>query len=175
MLQQCLNLLGNILDALCGLETGYNLSLLVDQELGEVPLDGGFLLVVGIFFRQHILKNRRNGVVHIPSGKAFLLLQELEEGIGIVAVYLDLLEAREFCAKIELTELVNAVVGARSLLAKLVAGEVEDLEALSMILLVECLKLVILGGESVLTISNTSLAYSFRDTSLPFLSLTENS
>jgi hypothetical protein len=36
--------------------------------------------------------------------------------------YLDFLEAGEFCAKIQFTELMDTLVGARSLLVKLVAG-----------------------------------------------------
>ena len=150
LFQQLLNLLGNVLNVLCGLETGYHLSLLVDEELGEVPLDGGFLLIVGILFRQHLFENRRKLMIHVPSGEAFLLLQELEEGVGIVAVYLDFLEAWELSAEVQFTELVDALVGTRGLLSELVAWEVEDLEALSMVLLVERLQLIILRGESTL-------------------------
>ena len=47
-LEELLDLFGDMLDLLCGLETGYHLSLLIDEELGEVPFDIGFLLVVGV-------------------------------------------------------------------------------------------------------------------------------
>ena len=107
-----------------------------------------------------------DGVFHVPAGEALLLLEEEKEGIGIVAIDLDLLEAGELGTEIQLAELMDALVCARGLLSELVAGEVENLEALGMVLLVEF---------AVLTISNTSLAYSFRDTSLPFLSLTVKS
>ena len=45
---------------------------------------------------------------------------------------------------------MDAFVGAWCLLAKLVAGEVEDIKALSVVFLIECLKFVILRGESAL-------------------------
>ena len=43
---------------------------------------------------------------------------------------------------------MDALVRTRGLLAKLVAGEVEDLEALLMVLLVELLQLLILRSET---------------------------
>ena len=66
----------------------------------------------------------------IPSSKAFLLLKELKQGVGVFAVHLYLLEAWEFGAKVKFAELVNAFVGAWCLLAKLVTGEIEDGKAL---------------------------------------------
>ena len=66
----------------------------------------------------------------IPTGEAFLLLEEFIEGLGVVAVDLNLLELREIGAIVELAELMDAFVGAGRLLSELVAGEVEDFEAL---------------------------------------------
>ena len=140
-----------------GLEAGYHLALLVDEELGEVPLDVGLLLVVGVCLAEHVVQNSCQVVLGIPAGEAFLLLQELVQGICILAVDLDLLETRELGAEVQLAELMDAFIGARSLLSELVAGEVENLEALAVILLVKGLQLVVLWG------------------SLPFLSFTEKS
>ncbi len=132
------------------LEAGNHLSFLVNQELSEIPLDVGLLTVVGVSFLQHVVKNMSNGVRHIPSVETFLLLQELEERVGIVTVHLDLLEAGEFCAEVQLAELVDAFVGTGSLLSELVAGEIENLEALAVIVLVKSLQLVVLGCETAL-------------------------
>ena len=86
----------------------------------------------------------------IPAGEAFLLLQELVQGICILAVDLDLLEAGELGAEVHLAELMDAFIGARSLLSELVAGEVENLETLAVVLLVKGLQLVVLWGEAAL-------------------------
>ena len=129
----------NIVNALCGLETGNNLSFLVNQEFGEVPLDIGLLLVVWVSFAQHVVQNWSDGVVHIPTCKPLLLLQELIQWLGILAVYLYFLKAWEFGAEGQFAELMDAFVRSRSLLSKLVAGEVENFEALAMILLVKLL------------------------------------
>ena len=45
---------------------------------------------------------------------------------------------------------MDALVGARSLLAKLVAWEVENLKTLSVVLLVQGFQLVVLWGEAAL-------------------------
>ena len=150
LLQQFFNLSLDVLQFLSCFEASHDLSLLVDEELGEVPLDVGLLLVVGVRLGKHILEQGSNGVVHIPSCETLLLLEELEKGIGIVAIDLDLLEAGELCAEVQFTELVDAFVCTRSLLSELVAGEVENLETLSVILLIEFLQFVILRSESTL-------------------------
>ena len=129
-MQQLFNLSCDVFKLLRGLETGYHLSALVDEELREVPLDVGTLLVVGVGLRQHVVEDVCDGVLHVPTGKALLLLEELEERVGIVAVHLHLLEAGEVGAEGELAEFVDALVGAGCLLTELVAGEVENGESL---------------------------------------------
>jgi len=89
-------------------------------------------------------------MLHIPACKAFLFLEHLEEGFGIVTVNLHLLETRELGAKVELAELMDALVGAGCLLSELVTWEVEDFETVSMIFLIELLKFVVLRGETTL-------------------------
>src|ERR1019366_6241180 len=80
-------------------ETLYDISLLVHQELGEVPLDA------------------------IAQQAALFALQELEDRMRVVAIDLDLREQREVHAVIELTEGLDLVVGARLLMAELIAGK----------------------------------------------------
>ena len=117
-----------------------------------------------------------NGVLHVPTSKAFLFFQELEQGLSIVAIHLDLLETGKFGAKVELAELMDALVSARSLLTKLVAGEIQNLETLSVVLLVQGFQLVVLGSEAALRsgVDNQQYFVSilFSETSFPFLSLT---
>ena len=115
----------------------------------------------------------------VPPGKAFLVFEKLIQGVCVFAVDLDLLESRKLRAVIELAKLVNRLVGTGSLLSELIAGEVENLKTLGVIFLVCILQLGVSGSEPALggcvTIRSTSLEYSLSDTSLPFLSLTENS
>ena len=59
----------------CGrLEASYNLTLLVNEELGEVPLDIGTLLVVRISLAQHLVENRVERVALVPTSKALTCL-----------------------------------------------------------------------------------------------------
>ena len=138
-LEKSLDIFGNVLDLLRWLVTLDDLPFLVDEELGEVPLDVRLLLIVGISLGEHLVKDGIDRMSLIPTGEAFLLLEELIERVGIVAVDLYLLELRKLRAIGELAKLMDALVCARCLLAKLVAGEVEDLKALSMVTLVELL------------------------------------
>ena len=133
---------------LCRLVAFHHLAFLVDEELGEVPLDVGFLLIVRVGLRKHLLQDGIDGMRLVPAGEAFLLLEELIEGRGIVAVDLYLLELWELRAIGELAKLMDAIIRAWGLLGKLVAREVENLKALGMILLVKFLKLFILWRES---------------------------
>ena len=42
----------------------------------------------------------------VPTGEAFLLLQELVEWVGVFAVYLEFLETRELCSICQFAEVV---------------------------------------------------------------------
>ena len=65
----------------CGrLEAGYNLTLLVNEELGEVPLDIGTLLVVRISLAQHLVENRVERVALVPTSKALHSFRNLKRG-----------------------------------------------------------------------------------------------
>ncbi len=86
----------------------------------------------------------------VPTGKSFLLFQKFIQGLGILSVHLNLLELRKLSAIVQLAETVYALVGARSLLAELVAREVQNLETLRMIFLVKLLQLGVGGSEAAL-------------------------
>ena len=73
-MKELLNALFNYLDARSWLKTINHHTALVCKELGEIPLDIWFLLVVGIILFKHIVKNASQLVVHIPSLEALLLL-----------------------------------------------------------------------------------------------------
>src|SRR3712207_4851001 len=125
-----------ILNLLGRLEACHNLPFLVDKELSEVPLDVRRLAPVGVCLVEHLHQDGCNLICHVETSKPFLALEELVERVGIVAIHLKFLELWELGAVVELAELVYALVGARSLVAKLIAGEVEDLESLGVILLI---------------------------------------
>src|SRR6516162_1702797 len=80
-------------------------SLLVDQEFGEVPLDG------------------------VAKQPAFLVLEELVQRVGAAAVDLDLREDREGHTVVELAERLNFGVGTGFLMTELIAREAKDFEA----------------------------------------------
>ena len=147
-LQECLHGLLDVLDLLSRLEACHYLTLLVDQELGEVPLDLCALLVIGISLRQHLVENGIERMGLIPASEALLALEELIQRIGIVAIHLQLLEAGEVGAIVELAELMDRLVCAGSLLAKLIAREIQDLKALCVICLIKFLQLCIGGSET---------------------------
>lgn len=55
-LEQFFNLLAHVFKAFGGFETGHHKSLLVNEELGEVPFDVGLFLIVGVFFRKNLVE-----------------------------------------------------------------------------------------------------------------------
>lgn len=113
-----------------GLERGVsvdNVAMLVDEELLKVPLDASEAQQTGL-----------------------LLLEVDVDGIGVVAVDIDLLEHREGDAVVELAEGRNVVGRTGLLAAKLVAGEADDGESLVLVLLVQLLETLVLGSEATL-------------------------
>lgn len=101
--------------------------MLVDEELLEVPLDA--------FEAQHA---------------GLLVLEVLVHGVRVVAVDVHLFHDGERHAVVELAELADLLVRAALLVAELVAGEPDDLEALVVVALVELLELLVLRREAAL-------------------------
>ena len=83
-------------------------------------------------------------MLKIETLKAFFLLQEREQWILIFAIYLYFFELWKLGAKVKGAEVVNLLLGARSLVAKLVAREVQNLKTLVFIILIECLQFLLL-------------------------------
>src|SRR5690606_14257487 len=123
--QQPVDVGGEVLGLVPGGVAGHHLAVSVHQELGEVPLDGPG--------------------AEDPRG---LGLEVLEEGMGVVAVDLELGEEGKTDPVIELAELADFVVAPRVLLAELVAGEAEDTQAPVLVLPVQGLETLELGGKA---------------------------
>ena len=119
------------------LVTLQHLTVAADEELGEVPLDVAVLVVVGIALAKHVVYPLTYGIVDIKASKAFLCFEPREERMGLLAVDINLIELGELDVVLQRTELMDLLNGARCLFPKLIAGEVENLKATLMELLVE--------------------------------------
>ena len=86
----------------------------------------------------------------VPACEAFAFLEEFEERSGIITIYLDLLVALKFCAVCKFAELMDAFISTGSLLTKLIAWEVEYLEALLVVCLIELFQFLILRSKATL-------------------------
>lgn len=107
-----------------------DLAITADEELLKVPLDA--------------LQAHQAGL---------LVLKPVVQGIGVVAVDLGLLHDGEADAVVELAEVLDVVLGAGLLAAKLVAGEAEDDKIIGVRLLelgVELLQASVLRGKAAL-------------------------
>src|SRR6516225_3526130 len=95
-------------------------SLLVYQELGEIPLDG------------------------VAEEPTFFALQPLVQRVGAAAVHFDLRKQRKSDAVVQIAERLDFFVGARLLMSELVAGKAKNFEALIVVLRVELLQAFVL-------------------------------
>ena len=87
-------------------------------------------------------------MILVKALEALLCLQVGEQRRLVLAVDLYFLELGKLSTKIQGAELMNFLLGAGSLLTKLVAGEVENLKTLVLILLVQGLQLFVLRSET---------------------------
>src|SRR5664279_2940907 len=104
----------------------HDASLLVHQELGEVPLDG------------------------VAKDSTFFAFKELVQRMCAVTVDLDLREHRKVDAVIGFAKRLDLVVAGGLLVTELVAGKAQDLKSAVVILGVEILQSLVLRGESAL-------------------------
>ena len=171
-LEKLFDLLFDVFDIVGGFEASHDVSLPINEEFGEVPLDIVALTPIGRGLVEHAFENGRELVVGIKAGEAFLLLEEGVEGKFVGAVDVRFFELREFHAKLHGAELVNLLVAAGSLSAELVARDVENFQSLSAMRFVERFEFVILGREATFRsrIDNEQYLplYVGRLTSLPF-------
>ena len=120
-----------------GFKTLNHHTTLISKEFGEIPLNVRLLLIVGILFLEHLVENASQFMTFVPPLESFLLRKILEKRIGIRTIYLNLLESGELSTIVDFTELMNRLISARSLLAKLITGEIKDFESLTIIFLLE--------------------------------------
>ena len=149
-LQQLLNRLFQGARLHCGLKALHHFTLAVDEEFREVPLDVGLRGVCRIALREHPVEQLGERMLGSESGKACLTLQPLVDGVRILAVDLNLGHQGEGDTVIQTAELLYLLVGARLLMAELVAREANDDEALLLLLLIERLQSVVLRREATL-------------------------
>ena len=76
--------------------------------------------------------------------------------MSIGAIHLDLVELRELDVEVGRAELMNFLNRSRSLLPKLVAGEVQNLQSLAAVFLIERLQFLVLRRESKLSDKNSA-------------------
>lgn len=132
------------------LKTLNYIALLIYEELGEVPLDGGILRIVRITFGQNFQENRGDRMVHVKSLEALLVLEEGEKGALVWTVDIDLGKARKLCPKLQGADLVDLFNGLRGLPVKLIGGKVQDLKALILVFAINGLQVIILRGKPTL-------------------------
>ena len=122
-----------------GLEAPDDVARPVDEELGEVPFDVWREPPVGVGLVEDVYQDRRDPVGGVKAREPLLLLEPLVEGICSLAVDLNLAKLRKGDAKSARAEAVDLIGSPRGLLAKLIAGKVEDLEVLVFVPLIELL------------------------------------
>ena len=133
-----------------GLKTGYHVALTVDEELCEVPLDVGILVVEAVLRTEGGIEIGSTGVVEVKATETGFALEPCIKRCGILTIDIDLVHLREGDAVVAGAESVDFLKGAWCLLAKLVAGEVEDFQPTVVEIGVERLQLLILRCEATL-------------------------
>ena len=130
-----------------GLKASQHLPLAVHQELGEVPLDIG---LVAEGFVVHIGELAKRGILQAlaEAFKGFFRGKVHEERVSIVTIHVNLGKLREFGTKLQGAEFMNLVLRAGGLIGKLVAGEIQDLQALILHFFVHGLQGLIMRGKS---------------------------
>lgn len=104
-----------------------HISLTVNEELFKIPLDA--------------LESQQSSL---------LRLEEVVHGVLVRSIHVNLLENGESDTVVELAELSDLLISAGFLASKLVGGESNNLKALVVVLFVQCLQTLVLGGESTL-------------------------
>ena len=146
-LEQLFNRSLNLVHIDRGLEASDQIAVPVNEELGEVPPDVGFVAVLFVVRIRELLQTL--GFQPLTEPLKGLFGRELgEQRVGRVAVDVDLFELREFGAELQGAELVNLIVGFGRLAGELVAGEVENREALVLVGGVDALEVFVLRGEA---------------------------
>ena len=126
----------NVADFFRRLVTLQYASVARDKEFSEVPFDIGLLVVIGILLTHHLVHKLALLVARVKTAKALLCFQEGVERMLVGSIHLNLIELWKLDVEVGRAERVNLLNGTRSLFAKLVAREIENLKAVLSILLV---------------------------------------
>ena len=113
-----------------GFKTFRDIAVPVHQKLCEVPPDLRGFVIIGIFGAEFCIKSSSDLIVQVKAGKAFLTLQPGEERVCILSVDIDFSKPGVSDAETGFAESIDLFIGSFGLAAKLVAGEIEDLESL---------------------------------------------
>ena len=122
-----------------GLEAPDDVARPINEELGEVPFDVWREPPIGVCLVEDVCQDRCDPVGGVKACEPLLFLEPLVEGICSLTVDLNLAKLRKGDAKAARAEAVDLIGSPRGLLAKLVAGKVEDLEVLVFVPLIELL------------------------------------
>lgn len=170
----CLFGLKGFLDQFCyfthilsGLETCNDIAITVDQEFGKIPFYIALRTPIGIGFIKHSLKFWAQAVFFVETLKSLLALKPSVEREFVLAVNIALFELWKFGAEIHATKLGNLLVGAWSLIPKLVARDINNLEPFGSHVAVHLFKLLVLWCKTTFGsgIDNKQyLALVFRET-----------
>ena len=134
----------------CRLETSNYLAFAINQKLREVPFDVGFRCVIWICFGEHLVQQLRERVLGCEAGKASLARQPFVDGMGILAVHLNLRHQGEGDAVVQAAELLDLLVSTWLLMPELVTREADDDQPALLVLLIEVLQPIVLRGEATL-------------------------
>ena len=128
------------------LEAGHHIAFSVDKEFGEIPLDGGVVLVILVHFGKKSVHG--HGLYALAEAlKTLLALEPAVQGQFVLAVYIGFGHLGEHGAEVDSAELVDLLVSSGRLASKLVARDVDDLKSLFVIFSVGSLQLLILRCE----------------------------
>ena len=125
-----------------------DVALAVDEKLGEVPFHVCALIVVRVFLPKGFVEIFTHLRRRVETLEGFFLLEIGVERQGGLAIDHHLLKLGEGDTIVGRAETMDGLVVAWGLVAKLVAGEVENLESLGMILLIEALQVGVLRCEA---------------------------
>lgn len=124
-----------------------DLTVPVDQEFCEVPLDIRGIRIIRILGAHHIVEGCADLVVQVKTRKSLLALQPCVQRVGIFTIHIDFGKLCEGGSVIGRAERFDLLVGALGLASELVAREVKDFKSLVYILLIQVLQLTELWCE----------------------------
>lgn len=148
--EQCLDIGSDGCRLFRRLEALDDVTLAVNEELREVPLDAVAFEVLGEVLLEDVLEDSSVRMLFIKALEALFLREVLEERLCRLAAHVALLEDLERHAVVVAAELLDLRVAARVLCSELIARETENLETLILVGEVELLQSLELRREAAL-------------------------